>query len=610
MSSRGVGGDEERKECSASSRLSACSEIPTRRTRRSNAARETFVRFASRGAAVGARARGGNARGTRARVEDALGMDAHDGISIFGVWPSNVPLRGGGRGGRRGDHRQSAEPTACAKRARRRGALIAERRSGFGTARAARRPRARTSARFGPSGRPVFAGAGATAGIARATPPQPTRGGGAFLFRALDDEPRDAARRARARGHRSRSRDAACAEPRGAPTSRARVRRAQPRTAGACLPDGGRARREKHHRIHPATHTEKDDRGSSSTSDCASDLLVAIDPGRWLVRLHPVPRGTPEGRVRARFAAMATPVTGSTPAARRTDPSRDARERRGVPRRGPVRPGRAPPGAGAGAAVALRPRRHPRRRRPRPAPRPRPRSSARPRRRRTHPSAPRRVAARTPGLFGGGVGVGPRPRPRRGKDLRRGARLRAAAPPSAADEDEDDPPPPTRGPPPARGVDGGQPAVRIRAQQPTERLGIAEVRRPRDGMGAGPAAAAAAAAQRGEPTTEGERGGQHEGTPWANGRGGEKGGPVVDRRRRRQSVRRGRKTRGGRTRAVERGCADSTAVRWRAMRTVSPPPPPPPRPRGFRRARGLGEDELVWRPEATGKIVEFVIGPL
>ena len=166
-------------------------------------------------------------------------MDAHDGISIFSVWPSNVPLRGeevaGGRGG--GD-RQSAEPTACAKRARRRGCT--DRRAPFGVRDGARGAPASARAPRRVSalqGRPRLRGGGRRRRH-RARHASATNSWGRCFSvpRALDDEPRDAARRARA-GGTGRGRETPRAlSPRGAPTSRARVRRAQPRTAGGVPP--------------------------------------------------------------------------------------------------------------------------------------------------------------------------------------------------------------------------------------------------------------------------------------------------------------------------------------------------------------------------------------
>ena len=106
----------------------------------------------------------------------------------------------GGRGG--GDHRQSAEPTACAKRARRRGCT--DRRAPFGVRDGARGAPASARAPRRVSalqGRPRLRGGGRRRRHRARHASATNLGGRCFSVpRALDDEPRDAARRARARG--------------------------------------------------------------------------------------------------------------------------------------------------------------------------------------------------------------------------------------------------------------------------------------------------------------------------------------------------------------------------------------------------------------------------
>ena len=558
-------------------------------------------------------------------------MDAHDGISIFSVWPSNVPLRARRS---RGEGRGRSSPVSRADGVRGRAEACTDRRAPFGVrdgARGAGLPRAHLGAfRSFRDAAPV-AGAGAAAGIARATPPQPTRG--AVLFCSTRPRRRAARRRAAgARGGTGRGRETPRAlSPRGAPTSRARVRRAQPRTAGACLPDGGRARREKHP-SYPSgnAHWKRTDRGSSSTSDCASDLLVAID-ARTLARSAPHPPSLAAHRKGA-FARGSPPwrrrSAGSTPAARRTDPfAGRPRAARGTPARTRTPRTRAP-GAGAGAYSPLLFGRGaaPRRRRPRPAPRPRPRSSARPR-----PAAdpPLSTAARPPrerpacsaaasarpasaSASGGEKDLrrgrqAPRRRPaqrrRRRRRRRRPRRRRASDPsPLAASTAEA-----ARGSDPRAAANG---AARDRRGSAPARWGWGGTRRRRRRR----------RATKGElrrPKGEPARGGSTRGRRGRTGAAAREEG----RPRRRSAATRGtvRSTREEDARREDSGPSEPRMRRLdrgsvaRAMRTVSPPPPPPPRPRGgFRRARGLGEDELVMQPRRTtwGKIVEFVIGPL
>jgi hypothetical protein len=130
-------------------------------------------------------------------------------------------------------------------------------------------------------------------------------------------------------------------------------------------------------------------------------------------------------------------------------------------------------------------------------------------------------------------------------------------------------------------------------------------------MGAGHAAAAAAAARPRESFDDRREsfgaGGQHEGTPWANRRrGGGRAAPssIGD-------VRKSPFDAGGR-RAEALGAADApNRLRFGGAREDGLAAAAAPAG-GVRRARGLGEDELVMQSRRTtwGKIVEFVIGPL
>ena len=484
----------------------------------------------------------------------------------------------GGRGG--GDHRQSAEPTACAKRARRRGCT--DRRAPFGVrdgARgapaSARAPRRVSSFRDAP----VFAGAGAAAGIARATPPQPTQG--AVLF--CSTRPRRRAARRRAAGARAggtgRGRETPRAlSPRGAPTSRARVRRAQPRTAGGVPPRRRTRSPRKASIVSIRQRTPEKDRSRIVINERLRLGSARRDrrPDAGSFGSAPtVPRGTPEGRVRARFAAMATPVSGlypggspygsirGTPASGAGYPGADPYARRAPPgrARAPTRrcsSAAAPPlGVDARAprrvhALVLRRARV---------------------RRRTHPSAPRRVRANA-GLFGGGVG--PASASASGeKDLRRGRQAPRRRPPAPPPTSRRRAPAAARDPSPARVDGGGSP--RFGSARGGQQSGSGSPRFGARVMGMG--------ARRRESFDDRREsfgaGGQHEGTPWANRRRGEgrRAAPssIGGDARNSPFDAGGRRAEGGL--GPVGAAAAPTRPRFGGARDEDGPPPPP-RPRG------------------------------
>ena len=231
----------------------------------------------------------------------------------------------------------------------------------------------------------------------------------------------------------------------------------------------------------------------------------------------------------------------------------------------------------------------------------------------------RGASARTPGLFGGGVGPASASASGGKKIFGGGARLRAAAPPSAADEDEDDAPAAdardpsrARDPSPARVDGGGSP--RFGSARGGQQSGSGSPRFGARVMGMG--------ARRRESFDDRREsfgaGGQHEGTPWANRRRGEgrRGAPssIGGDARNSPFDAGGRRAEGGLgpvgaaaapTRPRFGGARDEDGLAAAAAAAAAPAG-------GFRRARGLGEDELVMQPRRTtlGKIVEFVIGPL
>ncbi len=321
---------------------------------------------------------------------------------------------------------------------------------------------------------------------------------------------------------------------------------------------------------------------------------------------------------------MATPVSGLYPGGSpygsiRGTPASGA----GYPGADPYAPDARPPGAGAGAYSPLlfgrgaAPS----------ASTPAPRAASTP----SFFGAPasgggptpqhRGASARTPGLFGGGVGPASASASGGKKIFGGGARLRAAAPPSAADEDEDDAPAAdardpsrARDPSPARVDGGGSP--RFGSARGGQQSGSGSPRFGARVMGMG--------ARRRESFDDRREsfgaGGQHEGTPWANRRRGEgrRAAPssIGGDARNSPFDAGGRRAEGGLgpvgaaaapTRPRFGGARDEDGLAAAAAAAAAAAPAG-----GFRRARGLGEDELVMQPRRTtwGKIVEFVIGPL
>ena len=173
-----------------------------------NAAIRTRRAKRSLGLPLGAR-RSGRARGEGTRARDpraGRGRTRHGrprwDFDLQRLALERAAAREEVAGGRGGGIIASQQSRRRARKGRAEGgALIAERRSGFGTARAARRPPRAHLGAFRPfRDAPVFAGR-APPPASRAPRLRNQLGGRCFSVpRALDDEPRDAARRARARG--------------------------------------------------------------------------------------------------------------------------------------------------------------------------------------------------------------------------------------------------------------------------------------------------------------------------------------------------------------------------------------------------------------------------